>query len=256
MKLAPLLLLLLAPQASAQTIVFYAGAVEHPIALSRLPAATLAVRDPTDGGRRKILTGVTLASVLAAQPAPSGADTLAVRANDGWLSLIPLATAARFPEALLALAERRGDQRAQPLGEPRGPVFLAWPNLSHAEVDADRELTPNGWTWAVASLEYVRRVDFAGPLAPPSTAPPVAARGAALFSRLCQHCHAINGAGGRAGWDLNAPNVLSYRSEAWVRGYILDPRRRNPASRMTAFRSQLGPGDLDALIAWFAALAH
>lgn len=251
-----LALLLVAPAAAAQTIVLRTGGAERSLALETLPRATLSVRDPTDGGRQKILTGARLSSALAGQPVPEGADTLAVRCNDGWLSLIARKALASYPEALLAVGQRVAGGGTAPLDEPRGPVFLAWPNLDHPELDLDQELSPGGWSFAVASLEYVRRVDFTRPLELPPEAPPVAQRGARLCAKHCQHCHAINGAGGRAGWDLNQPNVLTYRTEAYVRDYILDPRRRNPYGHMEPFRGKLKPAEVAALLAYLKALGH
>jgi mono/diheme cytochrome c family protein len=142
----------------------------------------------------------------------------------------------------------------QLLAAPRGPIFLAWPNVAHPEADRDPALHPNGWAFAVASLEYVRAVDFARPLAPP-TGDAAAQRGAALFQRHCQHCHAARGAGGMAGFDLVEPSILAYRGEAYVRAYVNDPRAKNPAGHMPPFRGKLAAAELDALVAWLRALA-
>ena len=217
-----------------------------------LPEIAVPVRDPTDGNRKKTLLGPRLADLLPRLAPPAGADAITVRCNDGWFSLIALATLRRFGGAIIAVRERTatGDRAVAP---PRGPNFLAWPNVEQPAIDRDPELSPNGWTWGVAEIAYARAADFALPI---SAAAPVAARqGVALFTAHCQHCHEIDGRGGRVGWDLSEPDVLTYRTEAYVRAYIQDPRRRNPASHMPAFRKQLTPADLDALVSYFRSVA-
>jgi mono/diheme cytochrome c family protein len=240
--------LVLCTAARAQTVTVRGGGREAAVELSALPRRTAEVSDRTDGGRRKQLSGVPLRTVLERLPAPPGADALAVRCDDGWFALIPLAAIARS-EGLLAV-----DQGGAPLAPPRGPVFLTWPNVATPSVDADRALNPNGWAWGVAALEYVRAGDLH--LAAPAGAPVAAAAGAALFEQHCQHCHAIAGAGGMAGWDLARPPLLSYRDPRRVRRYLVDPRRLNPSGRMPSFKGKLAPTELDALLAYLAALGR
>lgn len=243
MKVA-VLALLLSSTAAAQVITVRAKGHEVEVDLAKLPRATLEVRDPTDGNQPKTFEGVPLAKVLAGVPMPGDSDAIAVRCNDGWLSLLDFGAVIGHPTGLLATT-----QLGAPIAAPRGPVFLVWPALART----DTHLSANGWTWGVASLEYVRKRDFVTPLYAPG-ASPVAVRGGQLFEKHCQHCHAINGAGGMAGWDLNQPNVLTYRTEAYVRDYILDPKSRNADGHMLPFRSKLKRSDLDALLAYFHSL--
>lgn len=218
--------------ASAQTVVVRSGEREARVELA--PSRTVAVRDPTDGGKRKTFTGAPLEEALARLPAPTGADAVAVRCDDGWLSLLPLASVRRY-HPVLALAP-----------PPRGPVFLVWPNVDTPAVDTDVELTPNGWAFSVASVEWARLADFAPP-GPPST-------GRDLFARHCQHCHAAAGRGGVAGWDLSSPPILSYRAEAYVRGYVVDPRSKNRDGHMPAFGGKLSAREIDAVMVYLRSL--
>jgi len=248
---AAVALLVFARAAAAQTIVLSDGTREVPVDLARLPRARLALRDPTDGGRAKTLLGPRLADALAALPPPDGADAIAVRCDDGWLSLIPIPFVHRYSSAVLAIAE---GTRAHPIGAPRGPVYLAFPTEAASDRAGDAPLADNGWAWAVASIEYVRLAAVRAKLDLPRGAPALAAQGRQLFERRCLHCHAIRGAGGLAGWDLAQPNVLRYRDEQRVRGYVLDPRRYLREARMPSFAGKLAPSDIDALVAYLRAL--
>jgi mono/diheme cytochrome c family protein len=141
-------------------------------------------------------------------------------------------------------------EKLGPLAAPRGPIFLVWPNVEHPDFEKLLDLAENGFTFAVAALEYVKSEDFA-PSREATTASPL---GRVLFQRHCQHCHAIAGAGGIAGWDLAQPKIFSYRDEKYVRDYVITPRKRNPAGHMPSFKAKLAPADLDALIAFLRAL--
>ena len=58
--------------------------------------------------------------------------------------------------------------------------------------------------------------------------------GDSLFQKEgCSQCHTYNGRGGRMGPDLTA--ISNIRSDAWINGYIQDPQKMNPSSRMPAF---------------------
>lgn len=245
-------LLVATPAAAESSFTARSGERSLEIDLATLPAIAVTVRDPTDGGREKTLVGPRLDEVLARLPPPAGADTLAVRCDDGWLSLLPLATVRRHPGAILALAERhRGGDR--PLPPPRGPRFLVWPNLVAGKLVADPALTSNGWAFGASIVEYVVGADFA--LAAPAGASAAASEGAGLFVRHCQPCHEVGGRGGRAGWDLSVPNVLTYRTEGYVKSYILEPRRKNTVGHMPAFRGKLGAPEVAALVAYLRSLA-
>lgn len=231
---------LAASPSRGESMVVAGGGREVSVNLAALPHASAEILDRTDGGARKRVDGVWLADVLARLAPPPGADALAVRCDDGWLSVLPLATV-RSHRGMLALG----------LPAPRGPAFLTWPQADQPEVDRDPDLNPNGWTWAVARLEYTRAADFH--LAPPTGASPAAVRGATLFERHCQHCHAFDGRGGLAGWDLAQPPILAVRGEAYVRRYIRDPRRKNPQGHMPPFGAKLKPTEIAALLAFLGA---
>jgi mono/diheme cytochrome c family protein len=229
-----------APPALGQSVVVAGGGRELTVNLAAFPRVTVEILDRTDGGARKHVEGVWLGEVLTRLAPPRGTDALAVRCDDGWLTVLPLATV-RAHHGLLALG----------LAPPRGPVFLTWPQESQPEVDRDPALNPNGWTWAVARLEFVRAADFR--IALPDGAAPAAREGAVLFERHCQHCHAFDGRGGMAGWDLARPPILAVRGERYVRDYLHDPRSRNPSARMPSFASKLKSAEVRALLALLAA---
>ncbi len=145
--------------------------------------------------------------------------------------------------------EYQGEKPA-PLPPPRGPIFLAWPNVDHPDFEKLLDLSENGFTFSVAALEFVKSDDFA----PSREATLASPQGRVLFQRHCQHCHALSGAGGIAGWDLAQPKIFSYRDEKYVREYVITPRKRNPAGHMPSFKAKLAPGDLDAIIKFLRAL--
>lgn len=233
----------------AQTLVLRGGGREVKVDLRRLPTEAISVRDPTDGKKPKKFIGVRFGVVLRQLAAPNDADAIAVRCDDGWLTIVPLRLLARYPEAIFATMEYQGE-KPTPLAPPRGPIFLAWPNVDHPDFENLLDLAENGFTFSVAALEYVKSDDFA----PPTAATLASKQGRVLFQRHCQHCHSLSGAGGIAGWDLAQPKIFSYRDEKYVRDYVIAPRTRNPAGHMPSFKAKLAPGDLDAIIKFLRAL--
>ena len=243
------LLVCLAAAAGAderRAVVVRDGAREVTVDLARLVRLSVTLTDSTDGGRRKQLDGVLLSRVLAALPAPAGADAVAVRCDDGWMALVPLAAVARHTP-VLAFAEE-----GRPLAPPRGPVFLVWADEA---ARTDPEVT-EAWAWSVAAFEYVRTREALAPSEPRPGAPPAVRRGAALFRRHCLSCHAARGFGGMSGWDLARPGIVAYRGEPRVRAYVTDPRRINPDGRMPPFAGRIAGRDLDDLIAYLKSVGE
>ena len=224
-----LLLLCLTSAATAQPLELRNGGHTVPVQLQKFGMRRLITNDPTDNHREAIFNGIPLQKVLAPLPVPRGADTLAVRCNDGWLSLVPLEKVRTHPDALLArFVEEK--KVSYPLPPPRAPLFLVWPR---GAVDSE------DWSFSVASLEYVNRKDFLQRLGSDSP-------GRQLFEKNCLHCHALLGAGGQVGWDLRDPPLASYLDRTAFAGLLADPRRRNPSGHMPAFRG-LRPGEVAAL---------
>lgn len=76
--------------------------------------------------------------------------------------------------------------------------------------------------------------------------------GEAVFkSRGCSGCHSISGVGGNLGPDLT--NIGAKRSKEWLAEQIKEPKSKNPASIMPAYKN-LSKTDLNALVDYLASL--
>jgi len=76
-----------------------------------------------------------------------------------------------------------------------------------------------------------------------------AADGAAVYEKKCKTCHSIAGAGGpmaKMGGPLDG--VAGSHDEAWLRGYITDPKSKKPDSKMP--KVNLPDDDLNALVSY------
>lgn len=132
---------------------------------------------------------------------------------------------------------------------PPGPFYMVWTR----DGQSDTEIHP--WPWQLTTIALARFEDVYPHVVPtgePADGP--AMRGFGLFRTRCVRCHSINGEGGRVGPDLNVPrSIVEYRPEEQLRAFI-----RNPAAfRYGAMPAHpdLSDGDLDALLAYFHAMA-
>ena len=76
-----------------------------------------------------------------------------------------------------------------------------------------------------------------------------AADGAAVYEKKCKMCHSIAGAGGpmaKMGGPLDG--VAASHDEAWLRGYITDPKSKKADSKMP--KVNLPDDDLNALVSY------
>ena len=76
-----------------------------------------------------------------------------------------------------------------------------------------------------------------------------AADGAAVYEKKCKMCHSIAGAGGpmaKMGGPLDG--VASSHDEAWLRGYITDPKSKKADSKMP--KVSLPDDDLNAVVSY------
>jgi mono/diheme cytochrome c family protein len=81
---------------------------------------------------------------------------------------------------------------------------------------------------------------------------PALPAGEAVFkSLMCSGCHSISGVGGNLGPDLT--KIGAKRSKEWLAEQIKDPKSKNPASIMPAYKD-LSKADLDALVDYLASL--
>lgn len=223
------------------------------------------VDDPYHG-RRVRYRALSFACVLDQGFAARGGaaslaqESLLLRAHDGYTR--PASGELLVdPDARLAFgepgldAESDGKSRAAPRFRPidrrqidPAPFYLVWTGAPHG----DPHERP--WPYQLVTIEIAPFEE-----AFPHTAPKGLAksdpgwRGYALFQEACSACHSINGEGGKVGPDLNVPkSIVEYRPLAQIRAYVRNPE----ATRYTSMPAHphLSDADLDALIAYFAAM--
>lgn len=224
------------------------------------------VDDPYHG-RRMRYRALSLRCVLDEGFADRGGaaslegESLLLRARDGYTR--PAAGALLVdPNAHLAFGEPdlgAGSQASGP-DAPRfrpidrrqidpAPFYLVWTGVAQGDPHE------HPWPYQLVTIEIAPFEE-----AFPHTAPKGLAksdpgwRGYALFQESCSACHAINGEGGKVGPDLNVPkSIVEYRPLAQIRAYVRNPE----ATRYTSMPAHphLSEADLDALIAYFAAMS-
>ena len=224
--------------ARAQAITIVDGEHEREQLLGAFPQKVVDVADPTEGGRHRRLAGVEVARVLEGTATPAGADTLLVRCDDGWLTLVPLEfLRAHHPLLATTSVERSGPV---PIDAPRGPVFLVWPDGGRSDL----------WSFSVHSLAYGRAETLYAVGAPTPDASPAVKHGWSVYRASCLHCHAAGGFGGMAAWDLTSPSIVKFRGADRVRAFILDAKRLVPEGHMPSFRGTLPARDIDDVVAY------
>jgi len=80
-----------------------------------------------------------------------------------------------------------------------------------------------------------------------------AAEGKASYEKQCKMCHSIAGEGGKmasTGGPLDG--VGAKRDEAWLRGYIADPKSKTPNSKMP--KPKLSDQELTDVVAFMLSL--
>ncbi|MCC6748128.1 MAG: cytochrome c [Deltaproteobacteria bacterium] len=216
------------------------------------PAESVTLQSP-EYRRRKRYRALPLEPLLAfgfATPTASLARRdLELRASDGYTASLPAAVRAEGG-AMLAVEDL--DQPGwEPVGPRRatpGPFYLIWSRPSQ------RDTHRYPWVWQLVSFDLASHAELYRHTVPAGAKPGSAvARGHALFTRDCLRCHAMNREGGRLGPDLNVPqSIVEYRPAAQIRQYIKNPLLFRYGT-MPA-QAQLSEADLDALLAYFAAM--
>lgn len=138
-----------------------------------------------------------------------------------------------------------GPQRVSP-----APTYLVWTRQGQNNLDTHPR------PWQLSTIE-IAPFEALYPHTVPTGEPAVsdAMRGYSVFRDHCIKCHAINREGGRVGPDLNLPqSIVEYRPTEQIRAYVKDPA----VFRYGAMPAhpQLTEDDLDALLAYFAAMAQ
>ena len=226
--------------------------------LGACTVTTVEVDDPNYGARKRY-RACSLADVLAfgldASPRALGSADVFIRAWDGYDR--PTG-AERLAEdgAWLAFGDADRSEGAElrwaPLGAKAidpGPAYLVWSKPAQR----DRAYP---WVWQIAEFEVVefqKKYPHVAPTGEPRDSP--VWQGFEIFRGECIACHAINREGGTTAPDLNVPqSIVEYRPVEQIKAYIHDPKTFRYGN-MPA-HPDLSPTDLDALIAYFRAMAR
>lgn len=166
-----------------------------------------------------------------------------IRCKDGYLALLSSAEALDGT-GYLAFADESSPQGTgfsalktkSGLVDP-APLYLFWTN------DAGNRPRP----YQIEEIELWPGEDNFARAKPSGLVP--AKRGFELFKKTCSPCHAVNGAGGRVGVDLNIPmNVTEYWKNPVLRRLLYDPLLVRANAKMPALH--LPPSDVDDVIAY------
>ncbi|MEM1411881.1 MAG: cytochrome c [Pseudomonadota bacterium] len=182
---------------------------------------------------------VPLHEVLDSSYGPGWRDEeeLLFTCADGYQPSIPLATLlSHSPYLAFARADGRPfliDNHDQGEFEVAlGPWYLVWENIEdQAPLMRDSAL----WPYQVVQLDLIRFEERFARMLPPRAERDEHQAGFLAFRHHCMSCHQVNGQGGGKSRDLNRPNILTLRDEAWLEAYIDDPTRFTPGVPMPAF---------------------
>jgi mono/diheme cytochrome c family protein len=227
---------------------------------------TVEVEDPYHGRRmryRALSFRCVLDEGFAARggAASLAGESLLLRARDGYtrpaagsLVVDPNAHLAFGEPDLSAGPDASGSDapRFRPIDRRQidpAPFYLVWTGIEHGDPHE------HPWPYQLVTIEiapFEEAFPHTAPKGLPKSDP--GWRGYALFQESCSACHAINGEGGKVGPDLNVPkSIVEYRPLAQIRAYVRNPE----ATRYTSMPAHphLSDADLDALIAYFAAMS-
>jgi len=213
----------------------------------RHPLASAAVDDPVYK-RKQRYEGFWLRDLLkdlSYTGHPESDVYVRFRCKDGYLPIMPLARA-MSGQGLVAIRD---------LGAPPGkdwvsvvangasstpaPSYLVW-----VSPRGDTEQYP--WPYQMVAIELVSSADALGQ--------PVSGgaqkSGAGLFVQHCLKCHAINGAGGTFGPELNSPcSVTEYWNPDFLSRFITYAGSIRAGTKMPDFRALSGK-DIQAIVAY------
>jgi mono/diheme cytochrome c family protein len=217
--------------------------------LARLAKTVTTVPDPVYKQAQTYETVALTALIDAARPAgvasgvvSNGSLRLVLLATDGYRSVTTIEAARRF-DGRIAIRDLKAEpgHAWRPIPDKPAmtpaPYYLVWPS-------ANPDLP---WPYAVTEIEVwnVEPIDLTNP-----GADAAAVAGHAIFKKRCFSCHAVNGAGGSVGPELNVPaNVTEYWNHAALKQFILNPAsiRRNP--KMPTL-TELTDADVDTVVTY------
>lgn len=240
------------PSALAVTIGGVTRQFDSRTLLARRDAATLTVPHDVSYGRSMTYRAIPLRGLLAAF-APDPADTIEVRATDGFVAQIPRSLLEGDAIPWIAIEDPARPWPSLPRKTiSAGPFYLIWQNPERGGI------SPEQWPYAMAALSAVpspgqRWPEMRVADSLPADAP--ARSGQAAYVTHCLACHRLAGSGeGNVGPDLLRPvPATSYLSHSGLRALIRDPRavRNWPDQRMPAFDPEiLSDSDIDAIVAY------
>jgi len=227
--------------------------------LGRPDAVELTIPADVSYGRPMKYRAVPLLPLLGVSAA---FDTIEARAEDGFVSQIPLALVEKGAKggatAWIAIEDPAAPWPVLPgKTASAGPFYLVWENPARSDVGSEQ------WPYQLASLTAVESPAHRWPQmvvdASLSEDSP-ARRGQAVFTTQCLPCHRMKGAGAAdVGPDLGQPmNPTQYFTPQGLRDVIRNPKavRTWPQMTMPGFdETMLREADLDALIAYLAHMA-
>jgi len=161
------------------------------------------------------------------------AHGLSFTCRDGYIAHIPLKEIRRYQPMLAYSMVNGEDFRVDNLKQNEkdvnlGPLYLVWNNLRYSKLKAQGA---KNWPYQIVAINLERKDPLLA-LRPDKHASSQIKQGHKIFAKNCLTCHAINKLGGQKGPDLS--EIISLKSEAEIKAYILDPRKLNPDSIMPA----------------------
>lgn len=231
--------------------------------LARKDADAIEVPSDPAYGRAMRYRAVPLLSLTRGE-VPSGIDTIEARAQDGFVSQLPLALiegggSAGGSVAFIAVEDPKSPWPPLPgKAHSAGPFYLVWQHPERSGISGEQ------WPYQLAALSGVESPVHRWPQLAVSPELPKDApqrRGLDVFIANCFPCHRMKGAGvGELGPDLGEPmSPTRYFTPEGLRRLIRDPKsvRTWPRQVMPGFdAARLPDADLDALIAYLEHVAQ
>ena len=250
------------PSATTPTLTVSAGGATRTFSsaelLARSDTAVRVVRQDPSYRRSMEYRAVPLRAVLAGLPADA-ADTIEMRATDGFVAQIPIRLLASSSATPWIAVEDPAHPWPPLPGKTAsaGPFYLIWDDAESAGI------SPEQWPYALSAMTAVASPVQRWPalaVDPQTAANGPARRGQAVFITNCLACHRLAGSGeATIGPDLLRPMAATaYLSEAGLRALIRDPGavRKWPQQQMPAFDARvISDADIDAVIAYLRSMA-